>query len=286
MLDMQSSVRVEDFHFPAGSAQLSARLYLPAGTPRVAVVINSATGVPRDYYQHFATWLAAERGMACLTYDYRDFGHSLRGPLVASTATMSDWALLDMPAAYAEMQRRFPDLPLWVIGHSVGGMLGPLQPGIEPIARMICVCSGLVHHSDHPWPYQALARLFWFGHAPLLVKTLGYLPGRAIGFGTDLPPGVYWEWRRWCTTPGAYLSETGTRLPKPDWGRSNAQVDLFACADDDTIPPECVWRLADLYGDNARRHLLRPKEHGVSEIGHLGAFARRNAALWPRLIAP
>lgn len=285
MSDSQQTVSAEDFEFSAGEANLSARLYAPMARPDVAVVLNGATGVPRDYYQHFARWLAAERGMACLTYDYRDFGTSLKRRLKDSDATMADWALKDMPAAQAEMRRRYPDAKLWVIGHSVGGMLGPLQPGIERIDRMICVCSGLVTLADHPWPYKGLATLFWYGHVPPLVRLLGYLPGRMLGFGSDLPSGVYWQWRKWCTSPDSYLPELGDTLPPADWSRTTAPVDVIALEDDQTVPPPAVWRLAELYGPAARRHLLAPAAFGLREVGHIGAFARRSRAIWPRLIA-
>jgi len=285
MLDTAQAVLVEDFLFPSGPANLSARLYLPASEPQVAVVIHSATGVPREYYQHFAKWLATERGMVCLTYDYQDFGHSLTGRLNASRVKMSDWALVDMPAARAEMRRRFPEAQHWSIGHSIGGMLGPVQPDIHLIDRMICVCSGLVTLRDHPWPYRALAWLFWYGHAPLAVKALGYLPGKALGFGADLPPQGYWQWRSWCINPHNYVPLIGDGLPAAKWALSDMPVDLFTFEDDQMVPPEAVWRLADLYGPKARRHLLFPKEFGLPEIGHIGAFARRNAAVWSRLIA-
>jgi len=285
MLDSQQTVRAEDFEFSAGEANLSARLYAPMARPEIAVVLNGATGVPRDYYQHFARWLAAERGIACLTYDYRDFGTSLKRRLKDSDATMADWALKDMPAAQAEMRRRYPDAKLWVIGHSVGGMLGPLQPGIDRIDRMICVCSGLVTLADHPWPYKGLATLFWYGHVPPLVRLLGYLPGRMLGFGADLPSGVYWQWRKWCTSPDSYLPELGDTLPPADWSRTTAPVDVIALEDDQTVPPLAVWRLAELYGPAARRHLLTPAAFGLREVGHIGAFARRSRAIWPRLIA-
>lgn len=285
MLDSQQTVKVEDFEFSASEANLSARLYAPMAMPEIAVVLNGATGVPRDYYQHFARWLAAERGMACLTYDYRDFGTSLKRRLKDSDATMADWALKDMPAAQAEMRRRYPDAKLWVIGHSVGGMLGPLQPGIDRIDRMICVCSGLVTLADHPWPYKGLASLFWYGHVPPLVRLLGYLPGRMLGFGSDLPSGVYWQWRKWCTSPDSYLPELGDTLPPADWGRMTTPVDVIALEDDQTVPPPAVWRLAELYGPAARRHLLAPAAFGLREVGHIGAFARRSRAIWPRLVA-
>ncbi|MEX0306225.1 MAG: alpha/beta hydrolase [Ruegeria sp.] len=285
MLDTRQAVLTEDFQFPSGPAMLSARLYLPAAYPDRVVVINSATGVPRDYYQHFARWLAVEQGMACLTYDYRDFGHSLTGSQKRSGVTMADWALIDIPAARSELRRRFPQAELWSIGHSLGGMFGPLQSDIDQIDRMICVCSGLVTLADHPWPYRALAALFWYGHAPLAVQALGYLPGKVVGFGSDLPAQVYWQWRKWCTAPQSYVPDIGGTLPANRWAGTGKQVDLFAFEDDQMVPADAVWRLADLYGSGARRHLLAAREFGLSNIGHIGAFARRNAAVWPRLIA-
>ncbi len=285
MLDTQDTALTEDFLIPSGTAKLSARLYRPVADPETVVVLNSATGVPRDYYRHFATWLAAERGMACLTYDYSDFGYSTKGPLARSKVSMADWALIDMPAARAEMRRRFPQAQHWTIGHSVGAMLGPVQPDAAMIDRMICVCSGLVTLTDHPWPYRALAWLFWHGHAPLMTRALGYLPGKLTGFGTDLPAPVYWQWRRWCTAPLNYVPEIGSGLPEAGWPSDGAQVDLFTFEDDEMVPPDAVWRLADLYGAKARRHLLSPRDFDLPEIGHIGAFARKNAAVWPRLIA-
>ncbi len=285
MLDTQQAVVTEDIQFQSGPAILSARLYHPVEEPDKVVVINGATGVPRDYYQHFARWLAEAHGMACLTYDYRDFGHSLTGSQKQSRVTMADWALIDIPAARTEMRRRFPQAKLWSVGHSLGGMFGPVQPDIDQIDRMICVCSGLVTLKDHPWPYRALATLFWYGHAPLAVHALGYLPGKALGFGTNLPSRVYWQWRKWCTAPQSYVPEIGDTLPANRWADMGKQVDIFAFEDDQVVPPEAVWRLADLYGSGVRCHLLSASEFGLSEVGHIGAFARRNAAVWPRLIA-
>ncbi len=285
MLDDQRQIEVEDFRFPSGPANLSARLYRPMVPPETVVVLNSATGVPRDYYQHFARWLARDRGIASLTYDYSGFGHSLNGRMQDVTATMSDWALMDMPAARAEMRRRYPDAQHWTIGHSIGGMLGPIQPDVEQIDRLICVCSGLVTLSDHPWPYRALAALFWYGHVPVLTRALGYLPGKAVGFGQDLPARVYWQWRKWCTNPLNYVPEIGNALPDVSWSDMAGSVDLVTFTDDEMVPPQAVWRLADLFGPNAGRHLIDPQDHGMPVVGHIGAFARRNSGIWPRLIA-
>ena len=80
-IDPDSGVKVDELQFAAGDAQLAGQLYRPKGIPRAAVVLNGATGVPQSFYRHFARWLAAERGMVCLTYDYSDFGASAQRSL-------------------------------------------------------------------------------------------------------------------------------------------------------------------------------------------------------------
>jgi len=285
-LQLSGSGTATAISFPAGDARLQGMLFLPSVAPRAAVVLNGATGVPHGYYRAFASWLAEEQDIACLTYDYSDFGASASAHSRHGRASMSDWALTDQPAARAEMRRQLPGVPLWVIGHSVGAMLMPLQEGIEDVERMIGVGSGLVHHEDHPWPYQALARMFWFGHVPLVVGAFGYLPGRLSGFGVDLPGPLYWEWRKWCTSPHSFNPEFGETLPQPSWHRSGAPVDLIALSDDQIAPPVSVAKLVGLYGvERTRFRVLKPSDFGLEKVGHIGAFARKSAALWPAIIA-
>jgi predicted alpha/beta hydrolase len=267
----------------ADGAELVGRLFRPDHRPFAAVVLNGATGVPQTFYSHFARWLAAERGMACLTYDYRDVGRSWSGPLRASQADMSDWGIRDQVAARRAMIRAVPGAPLWVVGHSLGAMLLPNQPETDGIARVIGVASGMVHHSDHPWPYRALALNFWFLAGPIATLMCGYLPGKRLGFGEDLPAGVFRQWRRWCISRGFNADDFGPRLPAPDW-HSDARVRLHAFTDDDLIPPHCVDRLALNYGRAATVVRIDPKDHGLPTVGHLGVFSRRNRVLWPLLL--
>lgn len=285
MLDTTSSdlIQVVPVTFPSGTTELSGTLFIPAGRPRAALVLNGATGVPQRYYRHFARWLAAEQQVACLTFDYAGMGASATGPVKECDATMLSWALQDQPAARAALRHRFPDLPLWVLGHSLGGMLLPMQEGTQDIAQIFAVASGYVHHSDHPWPYQGLARLFWFGHAPVLTALLGYLPGKRLGFGEDLPPGVYWQWRKWCTSRQFFWPEVGDTIPAPNW--TGAPVRLVSVSDDATIPARCTWALERSYGAPAcTRVLVTPSDLGLSRIGHIAGFASQNAAFWPVIL--
>ena len=264
-------------------AELVGRLYCPDTRPFVALVLNGATGVLQTFYTHFARWLAAERGIACLTYDYRDIGRSWSGPMRDSVADMSDWGIRDQVAARRAMRRAVPDVPLWMLGHSLGAMLLPNQPETDDIARVIGVASGMVHHSDHPWPYRALALNFWFAAGPLATALCGYLPGKRLGFGEDLPADVFWQWRKWCTSRRFNKDDYGPRLPAPNW-TGTGNVRLHAFKDDSLTPPHCVARLAEAYGGAAEVVHVNPKDHGLDAIGHLSAFSRRSRAIWPVLL--
>ncbi|MDQ2091197.1 alpha/beta hydrolase family protein [Marimonas arenosa] len=272
----------ETLAIPAGPGRLTATLY-PAPAPRAAAVLNPATGVAQVYYRAFARWLAEARGVTCLTYDYRGFGASAEGPARMVPLQMADWGITDQQAARDWLAARCPDLPLWVIGHSLGGFMLGYQTGLADIARVIAVASGPVHVRDHPWPYQAMARLFWFGLGPALVATTGYLPARLSGLGADLPGPVFRQWKRWCTRQGFHRADTTL----PPWGatRLTAPLRTVALADDVMIPPHVVERLGRLYTAAPQTHVtLAAAAFRLGSVGHLAAFARRNAALWPAIL--
>lgn len=284
-----TQITEDSFCFPSDASTLQGTLFIPNETPETVLIVNGATGVAQGYYAHFARWVAGETGMACLTYDYRDFGASLGDQGVVhpkgSLATMADWALGDQPAARRAIRSRFPNARIWVIGHSLGAMLTPIQPEMEQVDRVIGVASGMVHLSDHPWPYRWMVSLFWYGHVPLMVSALGYLPGRLVGFGADLPAPAYWQWRRWCLSRENFYCDVGQGIPDRQWEHPDIQVDFHAFADDKMAALPSVKRLVDRFGPGrATLHEHVPSETG-SEIGHLGAFRRANSALWPKLLS-
>lgn len=274
-------VQISDITLP-GDAGLSARLITPDQPQKIAV-LNGATGVAQGYYEPFARWLAQEHAIACLTYDYRDFGASQHGPLRASRATMADWGIHDQQTARDWLSDQYPDLPLWVIGHSLGGFMLGYQSGLDRIDKVIGVCSGEVHVREHPWPYKAKALSFWWGHGAALVALMGYLPGRASGLGADVPGPVFRQWRKWCTTDGFTAADPS--LPPRDISALRAPVRLVSLSDDEIGPPSCVARLAAHMGPRATHVTLRPADVGLNRVGHIGVFARRSAAIWPRLLA-
>ncbi|MCC6000723.1 MAG: alpha/beta hydrolase [Pararhodobacter sp.] len=269
--------------FAAGAARLQGTLFtIPEMPPRRAILINPATGVPAGFYAPFAAWLTRAHQAAVLTWDYRDFGAS--GRPYGSRATMTDWAVHDPCAARDWLRGQFPDLPLWVIGHSLGGMALPFQPRLDEIARAIVIAGGPVHLHDHPWPFRAQAWALWHVAGPLSTALLDHLPGRRLGLGNDLPVSVFHQWKRWCTRPGSLPEDPD--LPAPERPGLTCPVKLVALDDDVMIPPASVWKLAQwMPAAQTSQTLLHPAEHGLRTVGHIAAFAPRNRVLWPLIMA-
>src|SRR6202043_1582894 len=185
----------DDITFPAMDGYLlGATLFLPLGAKRHAVLINSATAVPRRIYRGFAGYLA-RRGCAVLTYDYRGIGDSRQKSLVGYNqpkslvgfkASMSDWAALDATAAVAWMRERYNTLPLGYVGHSFGGQALGLLPNNAEVPRALLIASqaGYWKLMASPERYRVYAMLTFAG-VPL-ARLLGYAPGW-MGIGEDLP---------------------------------------------------------------------------------------------------
>lgn len=272
--------------FPSGPTTLHGKLIRPEAPSQRAVLISGATGVPHTYYHKFAIWLAEEHGCVVLIYDYRDYGASATTHMRHASARMSDWGITDGEAARAWLMAECPDLPLWVIGHSLGAMMIRFQQDLDRIDRLIAIASGPVHVSDHPWPYQALARMFWFGHGPIFARLFGYLPGRYTGLGADLPRGVFEQWRSWCISRDFGASDIGTELPALTEVPFAGPMKHVTLADDVMIPANQAPKMRAIYPRAEYAHLnITPQEYGLSKIGHLGAFSSKNRAIWPQIIA-
>ncbi len=273
----------ETVNIPVASTTLSGTYFAPDGPPRGAVLLSGATGIPHSYYQHFARWLARTQGLACLTYDYSGFGASLTGPMRSSNATMALWAVRDQQAARAWLLARVPEGGLTMIGHSLGG-LGHNFHAPEPrLTRAIAVASGPVHQQDHPMPYRLTVLLFWHVLGPVLTTLLGYYPGQKTGLGADVPKGVFWQWRRWCTTRGFFARDSDPLLKNPV--SLTCELRTVGLADDEMLPPQIVAQHAAWHPQASHTHVtLDPVEYGLRNVGHLAAFRRKNQALWPAMM--
>ena len=272
-------VFADDITFPAKDGySLAGSLFLPRGAKRHAVIISSATAVPRKIYRGFASYLA-HRGCAVLTYDYRGIGGS-RLPalvgynqpksLVGFKASMSDWAALDVAAAVRWMRERYSALPLSYIGHSFGGQaLGLIENNTE-ISRTLFVASQAATWKlmTPPENYRVFAFMNLVG-VPL-ARVLGYAPGWA-GIGEDLPKGVFLQWADWVSSP-RYLFDS--KLPAlENFAKFKGELRALCFSDDPWATRPAVEMLCSGFTATKPEVLtVKPSDVGVKAIGHFGFF--------------
>jgi predicted alpha/beta hydrolase len=273
-------VFIDDITFPATDGYLlGATLFLPRGAKRHAVLINSATAVPRKIYKGFAGYLA-RRGFAVLTYDYRGIGDSRQKALIGYNqpkslvgfkASMADWAALDVTAAVAWMRDRYKTLPLNYVGHSFGGQaLGLLSNNTEVSrALLIAAQAGYWKLMTAPERYRVFALLNFIG-VPL-TRFLGYAPAWS-GLGEDLPKGVFEQWAGWVMKP-RYLFDDPTLKTLANFGNYKGALRSLCLSDDPWATRPAVELLCSGF-TAAKPEILTitPADAGTARIGHLGFF--------------
>jgi predicted alpha/beta hydrolase len=281
-----SEVLIQDTSFSARDGYpLAATVFTPPEAPRGAVLINSATAVPRKIYRGFAAHLAAQ-GHTVLTYDYRGIGGSRTGSLRGFSVRMRDWAALDVAAAIDHMRNVWPKLPLSVVGHSFGGQALGLAPNNGEVSRALFVAAqaGYWRLFHSPEKYRVYVMLRLIGSP--IARVLGYVPGR-LGIGEDLPRDVFLEWTGWVMRP-RYFFDDATLDALANFPRYRGALRAICLTDDPWGTAPAVDLLCSGFTGTAPERIdIRPADVGAAKIGHFGFFRPehrdtlwRGAAAW------
>jgi len=234
-----------------------------------AVVIASATGVPRRIYEGVAGWLA-EAGLAILTFDYRGIAGSRQGgPLRHEAARMQDWGRLDLEGALRWMQQAYPRTPQLVLGHSAGGQLVGLAPSARHLSGAAFIGSQLGWAGHWPWPARAVMWSMWHAFIPAFTAVAGYLPMQALGQGEDLPAGVAREWAQWGRRRNYLFDALGPEV-RQAYAGLRFPVRALHISDDLYAPRSGVEALVSFYGGRREVHTVTPAAAGTRRIGHFG----------------
>jgi predicted alpha/beta hydrolase len=273
-------VFTDDITIPAADGySLAASLFLPRGAKRHAVLISSATAVPRKIYRGFAGYLA-RRGCAVLTYDYRGIGGS-RGmafegynrpkSLKGFKATMEEWATLDVTAAVRWMRERYHDLPLFYVGHSFGGQALGLLANNKEVSRALFVAAqaGYWKLMASPERYRVYVMLNCVGSP--LTRALGYAPGWT-GLGEDLPKGVFLQWTSWVNSP-RYLFDDKSLAGLGNFAKYIGALRALCLSDDPWATRPAVELLCNGYSATKPEIItVAPADVCVTKLGHFGFF--------------
>ena len=280
----------DDILIPATDGfALGATLFLPRNTKRRhAILINSATAVPRSFYRGFASYLARQ-GCAVLTYDYRGIGGSRLKSATDSTrpgslrgfeASMTDWAAKDVTGAVNWMRERYQTLPLLYVGHSFGGQAMGLLPNNAEISRALFVSAQAAYWKLMPAPESYRVYLFMNLVGVPIARLFGYLPGRLM-LGQDLPKGVFLEWTRWVKSK-RYLLDDPNMPALANFANYRAPLRALSFTDDTWAPRPAVELLCSSFTATTPEVIsIAPADAGVKTIGHMGFFrSQHRDTLW------
>ncbi|MCL1124896.1 alpha/beta hydrolase family protein [Shewanella surugensis] len=260
---------------------LAATLYASLTPAKCIVIINSATGVKKQYYTDYAQFLSQE-GIIVLCYDYRGIGGSQpKKTEQRKQMRMQDWGELDFSACITWCQEHHAQLPIVCLGHSVGAQIIGLANNNNALSACLSLSgqSGYWRHWDKKkWPKLWLA---WYGIIPIMSQVFGYLPRTILG-SEPLPKGIAQQWAKWARNPDYICDENGIKW-RPYFSQVHSPMHFYAISDDDDFAPlKSVKALAQFYRNaSVTLERLHPEDHAIPFIGHFGFFKKTMPrALW------
>nr|WP_326127642.1 lysophospholipase [uncultured Oscillibacter sp.] len=116
-----------EFTFPSadGRTAVHAVEWLPEGRPRAVLQISHGVAEYILRYESLAEYLTA-RGLAVAGHDHLGHGGSVAPGgtrLYFGPKGSWNWVVDDLYARYNLLKRQFPDVPLFLLGHSMGSFL-------------------------------------------------------------------------------------------------------------------------------------------------------------------
>ncbi len=177
------------------SSRALVHLSEPAlGAPRAVVVVVPAMGVPAAFYGPLAEKVASS-GLAVVVSELRGIGSSSVRAGRDVDFGYEELATDDLPAVIDAARARFPDVPVLLLGHSLGGHVALLAVAERPdLARAVAlVASGTPYFRN--WPFPASSGMRALAHAARGVSSgVGHFPGRSLGFAGREAKRLMHEW--------------------------------------------------------------------------------------------
>lgn len=257
-----------------------------APQPSALVIIAPAIGVNQSYYSAFANWLA-EQGYTTLTFDYRGSGASLYGSLKGFHATIIDWAKFDCTAALEKLHSIDTNLPIYWVGHSLGGQIIPFVTNNKKIHKIITIACGSGYWRYNTAHMQPLIAWLWYVVVPMTVRIFDYFPGKKLRKVGDLPKGIILQWRSWCFNRDYAIGVEGD-YAKQLYENVTQPIDSLSFTDDEYMSARSISSMHDFYS-NAPKHMIRldPKNLDIKRIGHFGFFKKEfQSSLWEKYFLP
>ena len=173
---------------------------------RANFLLMAALGVPAGFYKPLAEQLA-QAGTNVALMEHRGHGESGLVPSRRVDFGFREVLVEDIPAVLDWMTEQAPGLPVYLMGHSLGGHYAAMTAGRMPsrISGVILVACG------SPWKDAFAGKTrrqigLLCCLIPVFNVLLGYYPGNRVGFGGREARTLMRDWRhmavdnRYCAT--------------------------------------------------------------------------------------
>jgi alpha-beta hydrolase superfamily lysophospholipase len=161
-----------------GQRSIYCQCWEPETAPKAILLLVHGAGEHSGRYLHVAEFFV-EQGLAVLALDHRGHGHSDGKP---GHIDVFDDYLVDLAVFHNEVERRFPGVPIFLLGHSLGGLIA-CNYLLQQQDRFVgCILSGALIKSDlQPgWVQMGVIQLL-----ALLAPRLGVMQLDASGVSRD-----------------------------------------------------------------------------------------------------
>ncbi|MFI5150181.1 MAG: alpha/beta fold hydrolase [Bacteroidia bacterium] len=256
---------------------LSGVLFIPDKI-HALVQFNGGTAVRKEFYQPFLEYISSQ-GYLCCLWDYRGSGDSAPSSLKECTFRFSDYGIKDMPAVKDYLRKRFPELPFYIIAHSVGGQQLGFMSDLKDVKGLIGFSVSTGHYAFMPLKYRLQCYYFFHLFAPLSTALTGYVASKRFGYMEDLPRNVVKEWGQWCRYPEYLFHESfkGKSVPHGTFKDFTFPCHYFWASDDPiaTVKSVSMFRQHIQSTGTVVMQEIQPQAYQVKEIGHMGFFKRQ-----------
>ena len=251
-------------------------LEAPTSVPSMNTVILMLPAMgshsrPARFMAEFLTSM----GHTVITLDPRGHGMSLPHPRRGIDYGFDEFLKLDLPAVFADIKARFPDQPVFLIGHSLGAHLASIYAA-ENEGEVAGVVGLTAAHLDN----KILGRpsLVLFTSFLLISKILGYLPGQYLGWGNPIAKGQVRDWAMWGIT-GKLRGSDGRALEPALMATKTPQL-CVGFSDDPLAKPKSVAAFAAMFpADLVTHRTYTPAGVGVPKLGHM-EHLRSGQKIW------
>lgn len=226
-----------------------------------------AMGVSARLYHPLALEFV-KRGWNAVTADLRGNGQSSVRASRRNNFGYHEMLTHDWPAMVKRVRDLFPNHPLFLLGHSLGGQLSALYLSAHPyqVDGLILVAACSVFYKGWDFP-KNLGILLGTKLARVIADIVGYFPGTRLGFGGIEARQVIKDWARNART-GRYEIANSPHRFEELLGEVRTPVLAISFEDDDLAPKRAVQNLCRKLKQAPLTHVHLNSSDPKKKLGH------------------